>query len=113
MSDDDYIYIDAAEVNVVRRNTKYKHKLWKAESEKDRAKYVIAMSNINVRRQLIKSGAYNPENDPYRVLVSERMRYEIECETIFHCDPVEDELVVEDCDDYDYDDDDDEDDDDV
>lgn len=105
MSDDDYIYIDAAEVNVVRRkvSTKYKHKLWKAESEKDRAKYVVAMSNINVRKQLMKSGIYNPENDPYRGLVSDRIRYEIECETIFHSDPVEDELVIEDIEDEDDD----------
>jgi hypothetical protein len=88
MSDEDYIYIDASEVNVSRRKSpkRYKHKVWESSSEKDKARYIVAMSNINTRRQVMKNGSYNPEKDPYRDMVSARTMYEIECETIFHID---------------------------
>lgn len=81
-------YIDASSIDVPvrKRKPKYKHKLWEAESPKDYDRYLLAASRINQRRQILLTGEYDVEMDPHAARITERNRYEIECETVFHSD---------------------------
>lgn len=96
MADEDFVYIDASEIVASsrggKRKPKYQHRVWEADDEKDKARYALMMSSINMRRQVMKDGYYDEENDPYAPLISTRYRYEIECETVFHSD---EEIVEE------------------
>lgn len=63
---------------------------WKQES-----RMLLAYARLNERKQLLKSGVYDEDKNPYAHLVDPRHKYEIEMEEVFHCDPDAD--FVSDC----------------
>lgn len=67
------------------RKTKYQHKIWEASSPKDKAKYALIMSKNWDRRKA--AGKVNGDENPYTRMISDRHRYEIEMEEVFHVDP--------------------------
>jgi len=111
MSEMKYEVIDASSISVPVRRRKKKNVTvsdpmiaavrlqqqnedgyWKRESRE-----LLALSRINKRRQIIKNGFYNEDLDPYAHLVDPRHEYEIEMESVFHCDSVDEKIedVVE------------------
>lgn len=60
---------------------------WKQESRE-----LFALARLNERKQRLKTGVYNEDENPYAHLVDPRHKYEIEMETVFHCDAAVDSL---------------------
>lgn len=98
MSEFEFEIIDSSSVEIPVRRRKKKNKIdpsiaavianqnktddyWKQES-----RVLFAYSRINERRQMLRNGSYNEDDNPYAHLIDARHRYEIEMETVFHSD---------------------------
>lgn len=80
MSDIDFEVIDQCNVEISRnRKSKYSTKLWEYDNEKDHTRYMIAVLNLNIRRN-----STNCEDLISRI--NKRYAYEIEMENVFHSD---------------------------
>jgi hypothetical protein len=77
---------------------KYQYKLWEASTPKERARYLHAASRINARRQILQTGEYKEEKNPYSKLIDKAYQYEIDMETTFHayCEDDSEEETTED-----------------
>lgn len=90
-----------------KSKSKYGQKLWEASTAKEKAKHALILSQNWERRKLqnkVGTGRavwnktngrveYIDDENPYEKLVSDRHRYEIEMETVFHThvDDIEDQ----------------------
>lgn len=85
---DDMMYVDSSQIEVTRRKRKpkYKHKIWESEDPKDQSRYLMMCSRSYKRHVQRNGGVYNEDDDPFINLVTDRHRYEIECEKVFDVD---------------------------
>lgn len=77
MTDMDFEIIESSSIEMSRsRKPKYKHKVWETSDSKDEARYMLAVSRINARR--------NPEYaNELLEKIDKRYMYEIELESVF------------------------------
>jgi hypothetical protein len=69
------------QIAAIRMTQESQDEYWKRE-----ARLLLSLSRINERRQMLRSGSYNEDDNPYSHLVDARYKYEIEMETVFHSD---------------------------